>query len=60
MAAQDVLWYGADLTAEAQGAEAEPAVRALPAASPVPLEAETAAGTEPSETGGGRDPGRER
>jgi len=36
-AVQDILWYGADLSAEAHRPITEPPVRELPAASPVPL-----------------------
>lgn len=36
-ASQDILWYGADLTAQVRGTEAGVPVRELPAARPVPL-----------------------
>lgn len=38
VAAEDILWYGADLSARVEDVEAETAVQALPAASPVPIE----------------------
>ncbi len=53
-AARDILWYGADVTAEAHRPIAEPPVRELPAPSPVPLppSTETPLSEEPDTTVG--------